>query len=202
MGMTTKKKGTGNIATRMFHQLKYVIYAAPKKDPNKAQLRVGFIGGDIPIFPPLFFVLLSTGTLLGWFFSKNRMIYLPSGFWSSIPFRAVASAAMMMCCGEMTMACKTELQKAGTAADFQPVIKVCDTGPYGYSRNLMYVAATCIPLAGSVALDTAWLLYAAMGTGLYLDRIVIPAEEKLLRDEFGEAYENYCRKVPRWFRFF
>jgi protein-S-isoprenylcysteine O-methyltransferase Ste14 len=33
---------------------------------------------------------------------------------------------------------------------------------------------------------------------VYLNRVVIPVEEKRLDAAFGADYENYSRKVPRW----
>jgi protein-S-isoprenylcysteine O-methyltransferase Ste14 len=187
---------------RLLSRIKTAIYAPPKKDPSKAQLRIGMIGGDIPVYPPLAFLLLSGGGLLGWFFSGSRMRYLPKGIASSLPLRCTLGAAIVMCSGKLAKACRAELEKFGTKSSFQPVVKICDTGPYSYGRNLMYVAILGIPSAGSVVLDTAWLLYSCLGLGSYLNFIVIPAEEKMLRTEFGKGYEDYCRRVPRWFRIF
>jgi protein-S-isoprenylcysteine O-methyltransferase Ste14 len=43
----------------------------------------------------------------------------------------------------------------------------------------------------------AVLLFPAVIVGLL--RFVIRREERYLRDEFGEDYERYCRRVSRWF---
>mmetsp|Transcript_19012 Transcript_19012/g.53475 ORF Transcript_19012/g.53475 Transcript_19012/m.53475 type:complete len:215 (+) Transcript_19012:92-736(+) len=193
-----------NFLFRFIARLKTAIHAPPKTDPSKGQLRVGLIGGDIPVFPPLAFLLFSAGGLLGWFVSGNRMRYLPEagGRLTSfiLPLRCTLGGALFMVSNKLTKACRAELEKSGTNANFHPVVNVCETGPYSYGRNFMYVAMLGITVSGSVMLDTAWLLYSTLGLGAYLNFIVIPAEEKLLRTEFGKAYEDYCGRVPRWFR--
>ena len=42
------------------------------------------------------------------------------------------------------------------------------------------------------------LLYATLFT-LIWNYIVVHVEEPELHDRFGEQYEAYCRRVPRWF---
>jgi protein-S-isoprenylcysteine O-methyltransferase Ste14 len=33
---------------------------------------------------------------------------------------------------------------------------------------------------------------------IYMDTVVIAAEEKLLASVFGDAFTAFCRDVPRW----
>ena len=188
---------------RCLFRLKNAIYAPPKEDANKAQLRVGLIGGDIPVYPPLAFLLWSGCGMLGWFLSGNRMRYLPRGrFASSVSLRCCLGAVLVMGSGKLAKTCRKELEKSGSKPNFAPVVQICDTGIYSYGRNYMYVSVLALPIAGSIMLDTAWLLFSTFGMGSYLNFIVIPAEEKLLRTEFGKSYANYCERVPRWFRIF
>lgn len=71
-------------------------------------------------------------------------------------------------------------------------------GPFGWSRNPIYVAQTLLyaglALAGNSAWPFLWLvpLLAVMNWG------VIGREERYLRDLFGAEYEAYCRRVRRW----
>ena len=72
-------------------------------------------------------------------------------------------------------------------------------GPNGVTRNPMYVGmaglltahalyrggwATALPIAGFVAV---------------IDRVQILPEEAALRERFGQEYDDYCRRVRRWF---
>ena len=71
-------------------------------------------------------------------------------------------------------------------------------GIFKFSRNPIYIAtwfglagwALLIPLPFVVATLLMWAL-------LYLVAIFI--EEKWLVEEYGEAFQEYCRKVPRFF---
>lgn len=185
------------LAGRLLYRMKTCIFA-PKVAKN--QLSVGLIGGDIPVYPPLAFLLLNAGGFLGWSLTGNRKSFVrPPALASSSSLRAGLGVGLSICCIRLAGACRRELKKADTSSAFQPVVKVCDTGPYAYGRNFMYVALLGMNLVGSVAFDTAWLFYSALGLGTYLNFVVIPAEERLLKRVFGHAYEDYCERVPRWF---
>jgi len=43
------------------------------------------------------------------------------------------------------------------------------------------------------------LMWAVAGVWLVLTLIAISFEERELRARFGAAYEEYCRRVPRFF---
>ena len=71
-------------------------------------------------------------------------------------------------------------------------------GPYAITRNPMYV--------GGAAMWAGWSLFfgnlrvAASGLGWFLaiNRWGIPFEERMLQRKFGDTYEDYRRRVPRW----
>jgi len=71
-------------------------------------------------------------------------------------------------------------------------------GPFGVVRNPM-IASELIVIWGEA------LYFASLGLFLYALLItlgahwgVVRVEEPQLRKRFGEAYEAYCRRVPRW----
>ena len=86
----------------------------------------------------------------------------------------------------------------GTPAPFDPPRKLVIEGPYIYLRNPMMVGVWLVLFGeslifGSVLLG-AWFL-AVCGLSL----ILIPVwEEPGLVKRFGEPYQKYERKVPRW----
>jgi protein-S-isoprenylcysteine O-methyltransferase Ste14 len=49
-----------------------------------------------------------------------------------------------------------------------------------------------------VVLDTAWLQLPMVLLFIYIDTVVIAAEEKLLAATFGDVFTDFCRDVPRW----
>jgi len=76
---------------------------------------------------------------------------------------------------------------------------VVESGLYRFTRNPMYVGVILTVLGQAV-------LYGSWAVGLYglllapwFHFVVTRLEEPHLRKERGMAYEDYCRRVPRWF---
>lgn len=70
---------------------------------------------------------------------------------------------------------------------------------YRFSRNPMYLGVILI-----VGAEALWFgSYRLVGYSLVLiaffNGIVRYVEEPHLQKKFGEEYEDYCRRVPRWF---
>lgn len=87
----------------------------------------------------------------------------------------------------------------GTPGPWDPPVELVVTGLYRYSRNPMYVGVVSILLGevvyfGSIRLGVYVL---AVVAGFHLR--VLRYEEPVLRAMFGDAYDAYCARVPRWF---
>jgi Phospholipid methyltransferase len=82
------------------------------------------------------------------------------------------------------------LEKEGTA--------LCEDGPYGFSRNPLYVGsiliALGIPLSQEYWLLSAFIAFVAVG----LHILIIQEEEKVLVEKYP-GYKEYCARVPRFF---
>jgi protein-S-isoprenylcysteine O-methyltransferase Ste14 len=73
-------------------------------------------------------------------------------------------------------------------------------GPYRYVRNPIYLAGAPIFL-GIYLLYGQWRaadLVAAPALAIVFHVLVVGVEEPALRKRLGSAYEEYCRRVPRW----
>jgi protein-S-isoprenylcysteine O-methyltransferase Ste14 len=77
--------------------------------------------------------------------------------------------------------------------------RVEQEGIYRVSRNPMY-AGVVLAVFGRAALFASFRI-ATYGFGLWLlfHLVVVFLEEPHLRRVRGPTYEDYCRKVPRWF---
>jgi len=71
-------------------------------------------------------------------------------------------------------------------------------GPYRFTRNPMYVGLAVAYVGEAGLLGQMLPLVLLPLTIGYLDRIVIPLEEKRLRQAFGAEYDGYCGRVRRW----
>jgi protein-S-isoprenylcysteine O-methyltransferase Ste14 len=74
------------------------------------------------------------------------------------------------------------------------------TGPYRFSRNTLYVAATLVFVG--ICLATAnHVLAGYLVIAVWLQHIMILAEERICREKYGAAFERYLNQVPRYLLF-
>ncbi len=71
-------------------------------------------------------------------------------------------------------------------------------GVFRYSRNPMYLGTWCILLAVAVYWSNAIAAIVSLAFVLYIDRLQIQPEERVLQSKFGERYDEYRRRVRRW----
>jgi len=80
----------------------------------------------------------------------------------------------------------------------QPAVCLMMRGPYAWSRNPQYIAFAAMYVGFAMMMNTWWPL-ALLPLALWAVVFgVIAAEEHYLRGKFGAAYDEYCRRVPRW----
>jgi protein-S-isoprenylcysteine O-methyltransferase Ste14 len=85
-----------------------------------------------------------------------------------------------------------------TTVPFDTPSKLVTSGPYRISRNPMYVGLALIYLGVAGTQGRLWppiLLPLVMA---YVDRVVIPVEERRLLEVFGTEYGQYSARVRRW----
>jgi protein-S-isoprenylcysteine O-methyltransferase Ste14 len=63
----------------------------------------------------------------------------------------------------------------------------------------MYISLLLAYLGEAGLLAQCWPVIVLPLMTVYLNRIVIPLEEDILRKDFKEEFKNYCSRVNRWF---
>jgi len=76
--------------------------------------------------------------------------------------------------------------------------KLVMSGPYRISRNPMYLSLSLAYLGEAGILTQLWPVILLPLTLAYVNLIVIPLEEAVLKGDFKEEYEKYCTMVHRW----
>ncbi|MGC9091684.1 MAG: methyltransferase family protein [Bacteroidota bacterium] len=74
-------------------------------------------------------------------------------------------------------------------------------GPYAYVRNPLYIGNILIYIGFGV-MSNAWFPWLTVIAAVYFVfqySMIISLEEEVLRRKFGERYEAYTQKVPRFF---
>ena len=86
----------------------------------------------------------------------------------------------------------------GTPVPYDMPEELMVRGSYRFVRNPEYVGG-CLLLVGQSILfkSFGFLLYGAV-LFLLFHLLVVFVEERMLKREFGESYEQYCKSVPRW----
>ena len=145
-----------------------------------------------------FFVLLVPGFLLGvvpvLLIPKIGGLAFAPGWdsWLALPFWVAGTAFIIWCATDFVR------KGGGTPVPLDPPKELVVGGLYRYVRNPMYIGALLIQVGnavwfGSLA-QVVYLFFLFIGFTLFIRA----NEEPYLRKTFGAAYEEYCRKVPRW----
>lgn len=144
--------------------------------------------------PPLLVALVVAATMRG------AVALAPN---LSIPFpgRAIVASVLVIGGALVIVAGLASFNRHKTTVNpFKPATasNLVDTGIYGRTRNPMY-AGVAIALVGyAVFLSHLLALFAAFLFPAYIHRFQIAPEERALDQVFGEAYEAYKKRVPRW----
>ena len=86
----------------------------------------------------------------------------------------------------------------GTLSPTHPTENLVITGFYRYVRNPMYLGVLSLIAAQSALFGSRNLLVYLVAVAIAFHLFVTRYEEPTLRRKYGAAYEEFCRKVPRW----
>ena len=90
------------------------------------------------------------------------------------------------------------LQGRGTPAPWAPPERFVVRGSYRVTRNPMYVGVLFLILGQALILGRPILFAWAVAAWLLFQLFVLLHEEPDLRRRFGDEYDDYRRRVPRW----
>ncbi len=71
-------------------------------------------------------------------------------------------------------------------------------GAYAATRNPMYLGGALMQAGWAILLGSVPVGVTAVAYLIGMDRLGIPFEERLLHQRFGESYDGYRDRVPRW----
>lgn len=80
----------------------------------------------------------------------------------------------------------------------QASTKMVTWGPYGFTRNPMYLGLFVAYLGEAGILRQLWPALLLPLVFVFLNWIVIPVEEAKLQEVFGARYREYRMRVRRW----
>lgn len=81
---------------------------------------------------------------------------------------------------------------------YRPSTALIESGPFRRSRNPVYLGLSGIQLGVALWASSLWVLLTLGPVLAVMRRGVVEREERYLAGKFGEAYERYRERVPRW----
>jgi len=147
------------------------------------------------ILKNLFFTLAVPGTVAVYVPLLLTRGLPPTTGWTrllALPFFAVALTVYLWSVWNFAFRGK------GTPLPIDAPTRLVVQGPYLYTRNPMYLAVMSALLGWLLAYQSLGLLLYTVGVGSAFATFVIGYEEPHLRRQFGEQYDDYMGRVPRW----
>lgn len=126
---------------------------------------------------------------VGWAWLARLPLQWPVG----LVLVALGTAGLLWCVRDFYVSGK------GTLAPWAPPQTLVVAGLYRYSRNPMYVAVAVILFGWATAFRSVGLLLYALAVILAFHLRVVLGEEPWLARRHGGAWEQYARRVRRWF---
>jgi len=77
--------------------------------------------------------------------------------------------------------------------------ELVDKGIYKFSRNPMYLGVLGVLLGLTLVNDSLAMLYYFITVLFIFNMVVLVLEEPRLKELHGEKFDEYKKKVPRWF---
>jgi protein-S-isoprenylcysteine O-methyltransferase Ste14 len=151
-----------------------------------------------PLFRTLIFTIIAPG------FWTVLVPYWVAGRGARVDFRGAGFLGVMLVAAGTALYVVTAfwgfaLRGKGTPAPIDPPKTLVVEGPYRIVRNPMYWSVASVMMGEALVFHSLALAELAVaffaGTMLF----VLLYEEPMLRHKFGSEYEDYCRRVPRWF---
>lgn len=144
----------------------------------------------------LLFLIIAPGMVAGYIplglLRKGPQVETGILAWLALPLWLIGAAILLWSFWNFLA------QGRGTPAPIDPPKELVAVGFYRYIRNPMYVGVLAVILGHFLWFGYWWLLIYAAIVFTAFHAFVTMYEEPTLRRKFGTAYEEYCKRVPRW----
>jgi protein-S-isoprenylcysteine O-methyltransferase Ste14 len=151
--------------------------------------------------PPLVNLILRSVVWAAAIVCWMSLRWIPGARWTDIPLRSstiLGLAATSV--GIIAFVSAASAIARGVPNAIDPPAVLLRRGPFRYTRNPLYLAAAAI-FAGTTTVYGLWEPHDVVVIGLVAAMVhafVVYREEPATRRRLGPAYDDYCRRVPRW----
>ncbi|AFM34637.1 MULTISPECIES: methyltransferase family protein [Stutzerimonas stutzeri subgroup] len=141
--------------------------------------------------PPVIYLLFLAAA---WLLESVLPIALPRNLWTHYLGWGLIDAGVLL----MLWAGLLMLWRRTTVNPYGKPAKLMEEGPFGFSRNPIYLADSLIYCGIALLWGTLWPWLLLPALVFTMQRGVIVHEERLLTQLFGDDYLAYCGRVRRW----
>jgi protein-S-isoprenylcysteine O-methyltransferase Ste14 len=134
--------------------------------------------------------------MLGLIWAVSRLH--PSTFDLGVVVRGTGWLVLLCGVSLLTVAARLFKAKGTTVNPTKEPEKLVTSGLYHVTRNPMYLGMVMILSGFPFVLDSMIGLIFPVIFFLFMDRVVIPEEEKVVEGVFEEAYRKYKSQTRRW----
>ena len=153
--------------------------------------RLDDVANPGPIRPPLVYLVSIGLGLFAHYFWRAQVLPVTV----NVP---IGAALVLLASALFTSAVRT-LRKAGTPVQGnRPTALIVRNGPYGFSRNPIYLAFTVFQIGLSAWVNSIAVLATLLPALVLMILVVVPREERYLEVQFPSEYLRYKRQVRRW----
>lgn len=149
--------------------------------------------GIVPLPPLIYVCAIAISLILHWFYP------LP---WITAPLSDILFAAgwlVLVAVVALFVTAIRTMRRAKTTINPNGVPEhLVTSGPFGISRNPIYLADTLLLIGVGLVSGIAWFLLLAVIGAFVTQKVAIEREEKILTTRFGKKYRDYAKRVRRW----
>ena len=147
---------------------------------------------NVIIRPPIAWGLaVLAGLALDWLMPLR---FLPA----AVPAGGLGAAVFVLALALFVWAIVTISRAGSNVPTNQPTTTIVHGGPYGFTRNPIYLAMVLGLLAAAIGFNSVWPLLTLVPFVLVIRFGVIAREEAYLEGKFGDVYRGYRARVRRW----
>ena len=79
--------------------------------------------------------------------------------------------------------------------------RLIKTGIFAYTRNPIYLSFVLFHFSMFLTFENVVYFLCSLGLFFWINNSIIPAEEKYLKEKFGNEFNRYCEAVKKWIFF-
>jgi len=122
----------------------------------------------------------------------KQIFYIGIFRFLAFPLWSIGAWIIIQCCVDIIR------RGRGTPAHFDPPKQLVTTNFYRFVRNPIYVGALLVHIGYIVWFGSGIMILYFLFFVMAYHILIIFIEEPMLRNQFGVAYDEYRKNVPRW----